>query len=125
MCLQGFLPELLRKSHVTALLQGNLTTEDAMSIAGSVRAALSDGIMTAAERPLDRVTRLPKGTLLHRSAQLSIQALALQEHHSCMLCLNTYCLCYLSADVLRVIDTWSAVILLHQRHQGMLACFVK
>ena len=64
---QGFLPELLRNSHIIALLQGNLTSDDAMSIASAVRASMSDGIMTVAERPLDRVTRLPKGTLLHRS----------------------------------------------------------
>ena len=66
-CPQDFLPRLFRETHITALLQGNLTAEDAMEIASSVRAAFSAGIMSAAERPLDRVAMLPQtSSLLHR-----------------------------------------------------------
>ncbi|KAK9915769.1 hypothetical protein WJX75_003936 [Coccomyxa subellipsoidea] len=65
---QEFLPRLFRDTHITALLQGNLTAEDAMEIASSVRAAFPAGILPAAERPLDCVAMLPQTcSLLHRA----------------------------------------------------------
>ncbi|CAL8470131.1 g9673 [Coccomyxa elongata] len=66
---QEFLPSLFRDTHITTLLQGNLTVDDAMEIASSVRAAIPGGILPASERPLDSVTMLQQGcSLLHRAA---------------------------------------------------------
>ena len=57
---------LLRDTHITAMVQGNFTAQEAFEMASSVRKMLSDGIMTASERSMDRVAVLPRGTALHR-----------------------------------------------------------
>ena len=64
---QEFLPRLYRDAHIECLIQGNVRLEDALDIAQKARAEFSDGVLTAAERPLDTVTRLSPGcSLLHR-----------------------------------------------------------
>jgi hypothetical protein len=79
-CPQEFLPRLFRDTHITALLQGNLTAEDAMEIASSVRAAFPAGILPAAERPLDCVAMLPQTcSLLHRYCLLPALCLDLSS----------------------------------------------
>ena len=64
--MQEALPGLLQDTHITALVQGNFTAQDAFEMASSVRKALSHGILLASERSADRVVVLPTGTLLHR-----------------------------------------------------------
>ena len=64
---QEFLPRLFGRAHIECLVQGNMRAEDALEIAQKARAQFSDGVLTAAERPMDAVMRLPPGcSLLHR-----------------------------------------------------------
>ena len=63
---QEALPGLLKETHITAMVQGNFTAPEAFEMASSVREMLSDGIMTASERSVDRVAVLPAGTTLHK-----------------------------------------------------------
>ena len=67
-CVQEALPGLLKDTHVTALVQGNFTAQEAFEMASSVRKMLLNGILVASERSADRVVVLPQGTLLHRWA---------------------------------------------------------
>ena len=64
--MQEALPGLLKDTHITAMVQGNFTAPEAFEMASSVRKMLSDGIMTASERSVDRVAVLPVGTTLHK-----------------------------------------------------------
>ncbi len=63
--MQESLPGLLRDTHITAMVHGNFTAQESFEMASSVRKMLSDGIMTASERSVDRVVVLPHGTTLH------------------------------------------------------------
>lgn len=67
-CVQEALHGLLQDTHVTALVQGNFTAQEAFEMASSVRKMLSNGVLMASERSADRVAVLPQGTLLHRWA---------------------------------------------------------
>lgn len=64
--MQEALPGLLKDTHITALVQGNFTAQDAFEMASSVRKMLSHGILLASERSVDQLVVLPPGTLLHR-----------------------------------------------------------
>lgn len=64
--MQEALPGLLQDTHITAMVQGNFTAQEAFEMASSVRKMLSDGILTASERSVDRVAVLPHGTTLHQ-----------------------------------------------------------
>ncbi len=67
-CMQALAAELLGDCHLECLLHGNLTAEEAVSLASSMRTQLGGGCMLpAAERPRDRCVELPSGSaLLHR-----------------------------------------------------------
>ena len=68
--MQKALPGLLLDTHITALVQGNFTAQDAFEMASSARRAMSNGILLASERSADRVVVLPTGTVLHRCSSL-------------------------------------------------------
>ena len=63
---QEALPGLLQDAHITALVQGNFIAQDAFEMASSVRKMLSNGIMMASDRSMDRIVILPPGTTLHK-----------------------------------------------------------
>ena len=82
--MQEALPRLLQDTHITALIQGNFTAQDAFEMASSARKAMSNGILLASERSADRVVVLPTGALLHRwTASAAVSCDACQSVRAC------------------------------------------
>lgn len=60
--LQAHLERLLARVHVEALMQGNLSAEEAVALAGAVRKTLPGEPLLADERAVEEVAALPDGS---------------------------------------------------------------
>ena len=60
--LQAHLERLLACVHVEALMQGNLSAEEAVELAGAVRKVLPGEPLLADERAVEEVAALPEGS---------------------------------------------------------------
>ena len=60
--MQAHLERLLARVHVEALMQGNLSAEEAVALAGAVREALPGKPLLADERAVEEVAALPEGS---------------------------------------------------------------
>jgi len=73
-CVQAFVPRLLQELYVEALVHGNLTRDEAQSVAESVRSVLPAAKWLSADaRPEDHCTALqPRTTYLYRQVGRSV-----------------------------------------------------
>jgi len=60
--LQSFMGELLGLVHVEALIEGNVTSEEAATLASSVLELLPGDRLSIAERPKDSIAHIPAGS---------------------------------------------------------------
>ena len=70
---------MLSGTCLEAFLHGNLTSQDALTLAQELRATLGSQPLAANQRPEDRVFQLPAGqALCHRSASLLLSLYAIK-----------------------------------------------
>lgn len=72
--LQEFIPQLFNEIFVEALVHGNMTREEALSLGEVVSSSLPNGGLPPGKKPRDRVISLPKGKNLLLEAPVKNQA---------------------------------------------------